>query len=98
MRVPCACRAPSTGRLPEAATGCAVYPIWWTKSRRYRRGTRLFLFDDEQFLPPGDARRGRGEAFAQELARHELKIAFTIRCRPDEVEEGTLRRLQQIGL
>jgi radical SAM superfamily enzyme YgiQ (UPF0313 family) len=64
----------------------------------YRRGTRLFLFDDEQFLPPGDAREVRAEAFAQELARRELEIAFTIKCRPDDVEAGILRRLQEIGL
>ena len=64
----------------------------------YRRGTRLFLFDDEQFLPPGDARHVRVEAFAQELARRELAIAFTIKCRPDDVEDGILRRLQEIGL
>jgi anaerobic magnesium-protoporphyrin IX monomethyl ester cyclase len=64
----------------------------------YRRGTRLFLFDDEQFLPPGDERQARVEAFAQELARRELKIAFTIKCRPDDVEPGILGRLQEIGL
>jgi anaerobic magnesium-protoporphyrin IX monomethyl ester cyclase len=64
----------------------------------YRRGTRLFLFDDEQFLPPGDARHARVEAFAQEIARRELEIAFTIKCRPDDVEAGILSRLQEIGL
>ena len=64
----------------------------------YRRGTRLFLFDDEQFLPPGDARHARVAAFAQELTRRELAIAFTIKCRPDDVEAGILRRLQKIGL
>jgi radical SAM superfamily enzyme YgiQ (UPF0313 family) len=64
----------------------------------YRRGTRLFLFDDEQFLPPGNAWRARVEAFAQELARRELEIAFTVKCRPDDVEAGILERLQEIGL
>jgi len=64
----------------------------------YRRGTRLFLFDDEQFLPPGDERHARVEAFAQELAHREMEIAFTIKCRPDDVEAGILRRLQKIGL
>jgi anaerobic magnesium-protoporphyrin IX monomethyl ester cyclase len=64
----------------------------------YRQGTRLFLFDDEQFLPPGDERHARVEAFAQELARREMAIAFTIKCRPDDVEAGILRRLQKVGL
>lgn len=64
----------------------------------YRRGTRLFLFDDEQFLPPGNARRARVEAFSQEIARRKLKIAFTVKCRPDDVEADILGRLQKIGL
>jgi anaerobic magnesium-protoporphyrin IX monomethyl ester cyclase len=64
----------------------------------YRRGTRLFLFDDEQFLPPGDERHVRVKAFAQEFARRGLEIAFTIKCRPDDVEAGILHRLQEIGL
>jgi radical SAM superfamily enzyme YgiQ (UPF0313 family) len=64
----------------------------------YRRGTRLFLFDDEQFLPPGDERHARVEALVRGLARRELEIAFTIKCRPDDVEAGILRRLQEIGL
>jgi hypothetical protein len=64
----------------------------------YRRGIRLFQFDDEQFLPPEGARQVRVEAFAQELARRELEIAFTIKCRPDDVEASILGRLQEIGL
>ena len=64
----------------------------------YRLGTRLLLFDDEQFLPPGDARQARVEAFAREITHRELKIAFTIKCRPDDVEAGILKRLQAIGL
>jgi radical SAM superfamily enzyme YgiQ (UPF0313 family) len=64
----------------------------------YCRGTRLFLFDDEQFLLPRAARQARVEAFAQELAARELEIAFTIKCRPDDVEAGILGRLQEIGL
>lgn len=64
----------------------------------YRRGTRLFLFDDEQFLPPGDARHARVEIFAQELTRRDLEITFTIKCRPDDVEAGILRRLRESGL
>jgi radical SAM superfamily enzyme YgiQ (UPF0313 family) len=64
----------------------------------YRRGSQLFLFDDEQFLPPQNARSERVEAFAQELAARRLEIAFTIKCRPDDVEAGLLGRLRAIGL
>jgi anaerobic magnesium-protoporphyrin IX monomethyl ester cyclase len=64
----------------------------------YRRGARLFLFDDEQFLPPWPLRDQRIAALERELARRELTIAFTIKCRPDDVEPEILRRLQRMGL
>ena len=32
------------------------------------------------------------------VARRKLEIAFTIKCRPDDIEAGILRRLQEIGL
>ena len=64
----------------------------------YRQGARLFLFDDEQFLPPQPARTKRIAAFADELARRHLHIAFTIKCRADDVDESLFRRLQEIGL
>ena len=76
----------------------------------YRRGARLFLFDDEQFLPPEssgegqglplqDAREGRVAALAGELARRVLgQIAFTIKCRPDDVDAALFARLKGAGL
>jgi anaerobic magnesium-protoporphyrin IX monomethyl ester cyclase len=64
----------------------------------YRRGTRLFLFDDEQFLPRGRAREGRVEALGRELERRNLSIAFTIKCRADDVDAPLFRRLKAMGL
>lgn len=64
----------------------------------YRRGVRLFLFDDEQFLSPGTARANRVAEFADELARRNLQIAFTIKCRADDIERGLFQRLQDLGL
>ncbi len=64
----------------------------------HRRGTRLFLFDDEQFLPPGRAREKRVEALGQELERRNLQIAFTIKCRADDVDALLFRRLKAMGL
>ena len=64
----------------------------------YQRGTRLFLFDDEQFLPPGRAREERVEALGQELERRNLQIAFTIKCRADDVDTPLFRRLKAMGL
>jgi len=64
----------------------------------YQRGTRLFLFDDEQFLPPGRARGERVEALGRELGRRNLQIAFTIKCRADDVDAPLFRRLKAVGL
>ncbi len=64
----------------------------------YQRGARLFLFDDEQFLPPGRAREERVEALARELERRSLRIAFTIKCRADDLDAALFSRLQTMGL
>ncbi len=64
----------------------------------YRQGAQLFLFDDEQFLPPKGLRARRIADFEQELARRGLEIAFTIKCRADDVEDDLFRRLQGMGL
>jgi len=64
----------------------------------HQRGTRLFLFDDEQFLPPGRAREERVEALGHELERRNLSIAFTIKCRADDVDAPLFRRLKAMGL
>lgn len=64
----------------------------------YRQGTRLFLFDDEQFLPPSHVRKERVTALSRELARRRLRIAFTIKCRADDVEATLFRQLKEMGL
>ncbi len=64
----------------------------------YHRGTRLFLFDDEQFLPPGRRREERVAALRRELERRGLRIAFTIKCRADDVDEALFRQLKEMGL
>lgn len=66
--------------------------------RLYARGVRLFLFDDEQFLPPPPLRAERVGRWADELGRRRMHIAFTVKCRPDDVEAGLFRRLQDVGL
>ncbi len=64
----------------------------------YARGARLFMFDDEQFLPPGPARGARVAELARGFAQRGMRVAFTIKCRPDDIEEGLLESLQQAGL
>jgi len=64
----------------------------------YRQGARLFLFDDEQFLAPGRARTSRVDALARALDERGLCIAFTIKCRADDVDAALFGRLQAMGL
>jgi hypothetical protein len=64
----------------------------------YRRGTRLFLFDGEQFLPPGHSREERVAALRRELERRRLRIAFTIKCRADDVDVALFCQLKEMGL
>jgi anaerobic magnesium-protoporphyrin IX monomethyl ester cyclase len=64
----------------------------------YARGTRLFLFDDEQFLPPRRARAGRVQALGDALRQHHMRVAFTLKCRTDDVEEDLFVRLRNLGL
>ena len=64
----------------------------------YRQGVRLFLFDDEQFLPPTSLRAERVAALAEQLRQRELDIAFTLKCRGDDVDETLFRQLRDIGL
>lgn len=64
----------------------------------YAQGTRLYLFDDEQFLPPPQIRDARVAMLEAELEKRGLGIAFTIKIRPDDVEPNLLQRLRDIGL
>ena len=64
----------------------------------YQQGTRLFLFDDEQFLPPGHTRGNRVAELHHELERRRLRIAFTIKCRADDVDAALFRQLKEMGL
>ncbi len=64
----------------------------------YRQGARLFLFDDEQFLAPGRARASRVDALARALDERSRRIAFTLKCRADDVDAALFGRLQAMGL
>jgi anaerobic magnesium-protoporphyrin IX monomethyl ester cyclase len=64
----------------------------------YQRGVRLFLFDDEQFLPPGRWRTQRIQVLADQLERRGMDVAFSIKCRADDVDEVLFRQLKAMGL
>lgn len=64
----------------------------------HQHGVRLFLFDDEQFLAPGRWRTQRIQALADQLQQRGLDIAFSIKCRADDVDEVLFRQLKAMGL
>jgi len=64
------------------------------------RGTRQFVFHDDNFLVPNEARNHeRISALEQALARRGVEnIALLIKCRPADANERVLRRLKELGL
>jgi len=64
------------------------------------RGVRQFVFHDDTFLVPGVAHNhARIDALQGGLARRGVKnFAFTMKCRPADVDESVFRRLRDLGL
>jgi anaerobic magnesium-protoporphyrin IX monomethyl ester cyclase len=63
-----------------------------------RLGITSFAFFDDNFIGPGSKGKGRAREIAAEIARRKLDIAFSIECRPDDMEEGLLHVLKEAGL
>ena len=61
-------------------------------------GVRFFVFNDDEWFPPGHARWARVSALERELARHRLDVIMSIKCRADDVEEELFRRLMDMGV
>lgn len=66
--------------------------------RAYADGVRTFELVDDNFLGPGRRGRTRATAFAREVLRRGLDIRFHASCRVNDVDEETMRLLQQAGL
>jgi TonB family protein len=66
----------------------------------HQRGTRQFIFHDDNFLVPSEAiNHARVSAFEEELNKRGLEnIALVIKCRPADARPGVLRRLKALGL
>ena len=66
----------------------------------WERGTRQFVFHDDNFLVPSEARNHeRISAFERALKRRGVEnIALVIKCRPADANERVLRRLKELGL
>jgi anaerobic magnesium-protoporphyrin IX monomethyl ester cyclase len=64
------------------------------------RGTRQFIFHDDNFLVPSDAmNHARISAFEHALKQRGIRdIALVIKCRPADAKPDVLRRLQELGL
>jgi radical SAM superfamily enzyme YgiQ (UPF0313 family) len=61
-------------------------------------GVRFIIFNDDEWFPPGDARLARINTLQSELARRDLDIIMSIKCRADDVEEDVFRRLLEMGV
>ena len=64
------------------------------------RGTRQFIFHDDNFLVPSEAiNHARVSAFEKALKQRGVKdIALVIKCRPADATPNVLRRLRKLGL
>ncbi len=61
-------------------------------------GVRFFIFNDDEWFPPGPARLERVAALEAELRRRALDVIMSIKCRADDVEEDLFRRLLDMGV
>ena len=66
----------------------------------WERGTRQFVFHDDNFLVPSEAHNhARIDALEKALRRRGVQdIALLIKCRPADANERVLRRLKDLGL
>lgn len=66
----------------------------------HERGTRQFVFHDDNFLVPSEAiNQARISAFETALEKRGVKdIALVIKCRPADANRNILRRLKDLGL
>ncbi|MBS1859764.1 MAG: cobalamin-dependent protein, partial [Acidobacteria bacterium] len=66
----------------------------------HERGTRQFIFHDDNFLVPSEAaNNARISAFEKALGERGVNdIALVIKCRPADANHKVLRRLKDLGL
>ncbi len=68
------------------------------ESLYHQFGVRFFVFNDDEWFPPGKARHTRIDQLAAELDKREIQVIMSIKCRADDVEEKLFRRLLDIGV
>jgi len=61
-------------------------------------GVRFFVFNDDEWFPPGSERLARVAALERDLRQRRLDVILSIKCRADDVEEGLFQRLLDMGV
>ena len=61
-------------------------------------GVCFFVFNDDEWFPPGEARLTRVADLERELRRRKLDVIMSIKCRADDVKEDLFRRLLDMGV
>jgi anaerobic magnesium-protoporphyrin IX monomethyl ester cyclase len=64
----------------------------------HTRNARFFIFNDDEWFPPGKMKLTRIDALEKELARRKLDVIMSIKCRADDVEQDLFRRLRDLGV
>ncbi len=64
----------------------------------HHSGVRFFIFNDDEWFPPGAARLARIDELENELQRRGLDVIMSIKCRADDVDEDLFRRLRSMGV
>jgi anaerobic magnesium-protoporphyrin IX monomethyl ester cyclase len=65
----------------------------------YRRhGVRFFVFNDDEWFPPGTEREERITRLEGELRTRRLDVIMSIKCRADDVQEALFCRLLAMGV
>lgn len=64
----------------------------------YDSGVRFFIFNDDEWFPPGNSRHQRISEFESELGQRQLDVIMSIKCRADDVDESVFKRLLDMGI
>lgn len=64
----------------------------------HTHGVRFFIFNDDEWFPPGKMKLARIDALDKELVRRRLDVIMSVKCRADDVEESLFCRLMDMGV
>jgi hypothetical protein len=59
---------------------------------------RFFIFNDDEWFPPGNARTQRIADLEHELKWRKLDLIMSVKCRADDVDENLFCRLLDLGV